>query len=230
MIKMKTLTIGDVTYEVVDAGLRENVVMHKEQDLTEEKQSQARKNIGAVKTWDELEEKPFGEEEVAVNEPLNLTWDGNTDGLIEVASTTNSRKWYKVSDDVFTDEELKTMSVHYRRDNGSFYSSLDDNWDNIKNAGGVTEEFVIDDFADTFTAFIRKPNITIAKGNYNATFPDVGVYFLKYPNAWTTALTSTTAIQHTKTVTKTIDFKYLPVQDIINSVLAALPTWEGGSY
>lgn len=62
MIKMKTLTIGGVTYEVVDAGLTENVVMHKEQNLTEEQKAQARENIGAgtsnAESWNDITDKP----------------------------------------------------------------------------------------------------------------------------------------------------------------------------
>ena len=61
MIKMKTLTIGGVTYEVVDAGLTENVVMHKEQTLTEEQKAQARENIGAATVEEVLAALPTWE-------------------------------------------------------------------------------------------------------------------------------------------------------------------------
>lgn len=71
MIKMKTLTIGGTTYEVVDAELTENVVMHKEQTLTEEQKAQARANIGINESVNSI---------LVSDGSDTLTWDGNTEG------------------------------------------------------------------------------------------------------------------------------------------------------
>lgn len=57
--------------------LRDAAVLHTAQTLTDEQKAQARANIGAIKSWGEMEGKPVTREALGDT----LTWDGNTEGL-----------------------------------------------------------------------------------------------------------------------------------------------------
>lgn len=59
MIKMKTLTINDETFDVIDDGA---IRFDKLQTLTDEQKAQARKNIGAVTVEDVVAALPNAEE------------------------------------------------------------------------------------------------------------------------------------------------------------------------
>lgn len=60
----------------------EGVVLYTEQSLTDSQKAQARGNIGAVKSWEELEDKPFGMTETEiVNVPSLEFSNGMTQGL-----------------------------------------------------------------------------------------------------------------------------------------------------
>ena len=57
MPRMKTLTIGDVTFDIYD----DMAVRFEEQTLTEEQKAKARENIGAVTMDEVLAALPVGE-------------------------------------------------------------------------------------------------------------------------------------------------------------------------
>lgn len=83
---------------------------------------------GGASSWNDLKDKPFGEETVVVNEPLNITWDGNTEGLVSIADT----PFYKVSDLVLTDEQIKTATITLS-DGLSLY--IGDEWEMMVSEG-----------------------------------------------------------------------------------------------
>ena len=185
MIKMKTLTIGDVTYEIVDAGLRDNVVMHKEQTLTEEQKAQARENIGAgtsnAESWNDIKDKPFGEMSTGSD---TLYWDGNTEGL-ESASVAGMT-WYKVSDVVPTkDDCVNGVSACLHMSDGSEPQ--------IDVDGGTVQSLFRDDGSFAVEIMI----LIIPADNYllvpsmgaSVQFQKAGIYFIKsdegYPSKFT---------------------------------------------
>lgn len=138
------------------------------------------------------------EETVTVSEPLNITWDGNTEGLVNV-----NNQFYKVSDVVLTDEQIKLTSVQYA--------------DLLAVMGDVWEEFlgtqIICSEEATFAMFIivaRKNEATLSANGMSIVIPESGIYFATNPGGYVSSLTTTDPIEHTKTIVHTIDKKYLP--------------------
>lgn len=83
-----------------------NAVKVTEQNLTDEQKAQARENIGAVSTWEELPDKPFGEID---NTSDVLTWDGNTEGLYSFEE--RGIAYYRVSDAILTLADFENAST-----------------------------------------------------------------------------------------------------------------------
>lgn len=153
---------------------------------------------GGVSSWNELEDKPFGEETVTVNKPLNITWDGNGEGLVNFE--TEGDYYYKVSDLVLTDEQIKLIEMD------DFYGDhtvISEAWDFLVNEGAVTKDMVF------FNAvlFVRKDNLSIM----DITIPEKGIYFARWPENYITTMTTTEPITITETTIKTIDEKFLPI-------------------
>lgn len=131
-----------------------------------------------------------------VNEPLNITWDGNTEGLECVADAL-----YKVSDLVFTDEEIKLMTITTSAE-GIGPVPISEMWDAMVAQGLATEDYVI----CTAVVFVRTPNVSVGGITY-----DVGIYFMNDPEYYyVSSLTTTEPVEQTKTVVHKLDKKYLP--------------------
>lgn len=125
---------------------------------------------------------PYEETDV-VNEPLNITWDGNTEGLVNVGDYC-----WKVSDLILTDEQIKSAII--TTDEFSF--SIADKWDEMN---------VEDDIVSTpgnEVIFVRKDGV------YD--FSKAGIYFRQS----ILGLTTTEPVEQTKTVVKKLDKKFLP--------------------
>lgn len=155
--------------------------------------------------WNDMKNKPFGEETVTVNEPLNITWDGNTEGL---ASFDFDSPMYKVSDVVFSQEQVKILELCLSNGitqdvaEGAFYFDCCSVW------AFTTTRYQV------FAVFSEKDNATFAHPGSGETIivPEAGVYF-SYSNSdapYIELLTSSESIEQTKTVVKKIDEKYLP--------------------
>lgn len=146
-----------------------------------------------------------------VSEPLNITWDGNTEGLVCVADML-----YKVSDAVLTDEQIKSATVGVSDGTTLTISAL---WDE---AVMITDELVA---PCEYVLFVRK------EGAYlnGMTFSDVGIYFVNVPDVlYASSLTTTEPVEQTKTVVHKLDKKYLPdVSDLDADWLAELKTALG---
>ena len=149
---------------------------------------------------------PAYEADEVVTEPLNITWDGNIDGLVSVSDFL-----FKVSDMVFTDEQIKLMSVTMPGEEPFCLGSF---WD----AGHVltTEDIT---FTQAITV-VRKDGAVLAESAALAStasepmqvvFPEKGTYFLKMAdNQYISALTSPELFESTKRVIHKLDEKYLP--------------------
>lgn len=137
------------------------------------------------------EHLPYESQEI-VNEPLNLTWDGNTEGLVCVGDMA-----YKVSDLVLTDEQIHSVTLTF--DNGSSVSAVDvfeKVSDEISVVGGI----------ESTAIFVKSDNAVEGE----IVFPKAGIYFGKTDRGYIASLTTTESIEHTKTVVKKLDKKYLP--------------------
>lgn len=146
---------------------------------------------GGASSWNDLTDKPFYEETETVNEPLNITWDGNTDGLVSVMDI-----YYKVSDLVLTDEQIRTVTIFVNGGEpltgAQYYEKLNDN---ISIIG-----------TEVSAAFV---NVDNAEFN-GVVFPKAGIYAMSVPGMVVSSLTTTEPIEQTKTVVKKIDEKFLP--------------------
>lgn len=156
-------------------------------------------------------------ETVIVNEPLNITWDGNTDGLTAVNSL------YKVSDLVLTDEQIKsgTLTVLGKSDPIEL-SSL---WDSAESNGTATDNYVS---LNEYIVFVRKAGVTF----FTMYFSECGIYFTKYSDTlYPTSLTTTEPVEQTSVVVRQLDEKYIPDTIArapkITSVTLAAENWTG---
>lgn len=148
-------------------------------------------------SWNDLADKPFGEETTTVSGDT-LTWDGNTEGLV---NTNNAElPMYKVSDVIITKSDL-TNGISFVV-NGE-EESID--WETFQSA--VND----DDFG------LLEAVAIVPYDNYNfdngIVFPEAGVYFINIPNvACCSSFTihGYTGFVTTGTVVKPLDEKYLP--------------------
>lgn len=135
------------------------------------------------------------ESEETVNEPLNITWDGNTDGLVSVADLI-----YKISDIVLTNDQLKSTTVALS--NGEKIVVADE-WNELVEQGMISEE-ISSIFG--FVAIVRKSGATLN----GLTFAETGLYLGSFEGVYTYSFTSTEPVEHTKTVVHKINEKFLP--------------------
>ena len=149
---------------------------------------------------DYVKNRTHYEETTTVNEPLNITWNGNTEGLVSVEGI----PLYKISDLVLTEEQLKACTA--AKSNGQFFV-LSDIWAD----GGI---FITEDLiGGEFGVFVARKDGAIFSPSPDAslTFPESGIYFAKFSEeSFIFSLTSTEPVEHTKTVVHKLDPKFLP--------------------
>jgi uncharacterized protein YrrD len=167
---------------------------------------------------DYVKNRTHYESEEIVNEPLNITWDGNTEGLVTVRFDYEEGYilFVKVSDAILTDEQIKSAKVTvedtFQNTSGEYVTSTHDIilevvWNDAISNGFVTEEIVSVDN----TVFVREP--TTFMGVH---FPESGIYFSytyfagpPYDETIISALTTTEPIEQTKTVVHKLDKKFI---------------------
>lgn len=147
------------------------------------------------------------EAEEIVNEPLNITWDGNTEGLVSA----DGFPFYKVSDLVLTDEQIKLCTINsIGQVQDDMPIVVGEMWDDLLAEGiiSINEEAA----SVTFVVFAKRDNANIEIEGMSATFPEAGIYFVcvQPDGGYVTALTTTEPVPQTKTVVKKLDKKYLP--------------------
>lgn len=150
-------------------------------------------------SYNNLKDRPFYEETEVVNEPLNITWDGNTEGLVSI-----NNQFYKVSDLALTDEEIKLSTIEFN----NILMPIGDSWEE-----GLANGQVIPSEEATFAFLIivaRKDKAIISNGTIEIEIPEKGIYFGVNPGGYVSALTTTEPIEQTKTVVHKLDKKFLP--------------------
>lgn len=134
----------------------------------------------------------FGE---TVEKGDTLTWDGNTEGLVNAGGA-----FYKVSDAVLTDEQIKGCS--FSLPDGTTVM-IGDSWDGMVASGYYSEDCVVPEVI----AFARKENATL-KG---ITFPEPGIYCMAIEGTYIASVTVPGyGGFESKTVTP-LDEKYMPI-------------------
>lgn len=173
--------------------------------LVEENGEAKRVPAGKMVAGSLPEHLQFGEEIATVSGPVNITWDGNTDGSVKVFAGESGAFFYKVSDDVFSDEQLKLMSISLSTD---LTFVLADVWNEALGTQIVVSDEVTIAVA---VASVRKDGAAVKFGGDFPYFPEKGIYFIALPEIYYTAsLASTEPVEQTKIVVKPIDKKYLP--------------------
>lgn len=152
-------------------------------------------NGGGVRSWNELEDKPFGEEKAF--EPI--VWDGNTEGLESVVY--DEVTFYKVSDEPIADPtDIKTFLLS----DGAGTSAND------PVAVGVTSQ--------PFGFVVRASLISVTEDtDLDGGILAKGLWFSKIINGSTSPNGLFTAGVNPKTTIKPLDEKYLP-EDISGGV------------
>lgn len=162
---------------------------------------------------DFIKNRPFYDTSSTTMEQINITWNGDTTGKVQ---SSGQGEFYKVSDRIFTNEELKQMV---------YTNSYGEN--DLSTAPDV---FFGDDFFtyyDSGVVVIRAVGTYSCPGGWSRSyFPETGIYF---PDNGL-SLTSSEPIEITTRVLKQLDVKYIP-DDHINSLIdAKLGVIENGSY
>lgn len=169
---------------------------------------------GGVSSWNDLTDKPFGEV-VETIEPI--TWDGNTEGLFAVILD-EGYGFYKVSDRVFSNEQLRMMAyskIDTNEDTGEPYEdnfAFRDEWDEMVHVGMIADDIT----ALYGVTVVRKAGAVDIDGNV---YQEVGTYFVKeeYPeDGYLYYITSLYVEGNAITTVKKIDEKYLePFESIV---------------
>ncbi len=159
---------------------------------------------------DYVKNRTHYEETTTVNEPLNITWDGNTEGLVSVGGM-----MYKVSDLVLTDEQIKSASIFFA---GTEMPMTDDDWAAMVASGNVTEEIVNLNF---LVMFVRKAGAVVQ----GVALPETGIYFANNQTGYVSSLTTTEPVPQTKTVVHKLDKKFLP-DDVGGGAFVVEVDWD----
>lgn len=149
-------------------------------------------DIGGVTSWNELEDKPFGE-----TYSDTLTWDGNTDGLISVPLA-DDVSLYRISDVSLTEADfINGGSMSMNDGQTADFTSFDDVYE-----------------GDNFAVFFGEIVWILFEGNPMAA--PTGVYFIKVVDGsnsiYPTSFTINGNNKFLSSIQK-IDKKYLPSDD-----------------
>ena len=170
---------------------------------------------GGASSWNDLTDRPFYEETEIVNEPLNITWDGNTEGLLCVEEP-DGTMLCKVSNIILTDEHIKMIA---ETDSVGYTENVGEIWDELVEQGQVSEDFVA-----AMATYVRKDGAEVL----GIVFPEAGIYFRMWFNGdHLTSITTTEPIEYTKTTVHTLDKKFLPKAEISDIVFTGVRNDEG---
>ena len=165
-------------------------------------------NAGGVTSWNDLEDKPFGEE---VTEPI--VFDGNVEGKVTVLAPTASLLGadlllVKVSDVAYTAEELsKTMITQHRYLDGEFTEQISPgsqgSFEEVSEATIETNTWLV--WSMRTTEFDMGEGLVIQ-------VPTTGLYlaYQDVPNYNGHSIVSYIHKLEFPSVVKTLDEKYLP--------------------
>ena len=152
------------------------------------------KKYGGASSWNDLTDKPFGESIEIVNEPLNITWDGNTEGL-ESIDAGGGVNFYMISDVVLTDEDVKSATITVYGQSVQVSSV----WAHLM----VIDEAISFIPLDLGMFVIKKAPLEVVEG---VIFPKAGIWV----DNIMPSLSFVGETERTKTVVHKLDKKFLP--------------------
>lgn len=160
-------------------------------------------NAGGGVSWNDLRDKPFYEETKTVNEPLNITWDGNTDGLMWL--DLGYFRLCKVSNAFLNRKQITSLTVSLNTGKVFNADSYEENGDTAT-WGVSTPSYMVG------VVFVDKENsLYVDSDNNTVTISEKGIYILATQSGpFITSITSIEPIEQTKTVVTPIETKYLP--------------------
>lgn len=164
-------------------------------------------NAGGIASWNDLIDKPFGENAAGAT----ITWDGNADGLVVAGNPAEGWGLYKVSDSVFTNEQIKNAVV---TDSTGTTMKIADSWESMLNNGLITDDAVATDGV----TIIRTPSATV----FGLIFPEVGTYMYRDNGQYITSAAFPAEI-------KQIDEKYIP-DSVKPTILHLVPEDDASNY
>ena len=177
-------------------------------------------------SWNDLTDKPFGE-----TDGVEITWDGNTEGITEIVAVGNMT-FYLVSETDVPNDVLKngtTTITHTPSGNTTVFENAS-SWTAYENGG-----FINDDIAALVETIVvvHTDNTTITTPIGDCTFAKKGVYFGEYVDD--DSRTITTKLVCSGEV-KQLDEKYIPdtiatkeyVDQLFGTNLAEVASLVGG--
>lgn len=172
---------------------------------------------GGASSWNDLTDKPFGEETVVLGD--TLAWDGNTEGLTNVLGV-----FYKISEQVPTIEDFANgCTVKFFTPEGEFEEAY------------TAESFVEDPEGLIFFGdggFVVVGDAALGVDIDGLVFQETGLYLMNQGGvAWVSSITIP-GYTFAKTELKTIEPKYLPEHLQFGegpSDNADTLTWDGGT-
>lgn len=167
-------------------------------------------------SWNDLEDRPFYETIETVNEPLNITWDGNTDGLVSV-DVGSGMSVYKLSDVILTNEQARTAKVV--TNTGEEFLA-EDEWATYESQGLITDDAAV--FGGFSVFVVRKDNVSVGG---MITVPEAGIWVVLESNdRYPASITTIEPVPQLKNVVHKIDPKYLPNGAIVNITMSSNET------
>lgn len=140
-----------------------------------------------------------------INNRIVIEWDGDTTDKVCVESSDGKSGWYKVSDIILSDEEIRAGNLTGLTPDGEQTVYVDDSiWEQYVNWGYITEDVV---FIEAFIV-ARKDGATLKK----LTLPESGVYFTKSDDVCTTRFETGTVTTMSPTLLPS-DIAYKPYVD-----------------
>lgn len=167
----------------------DNKISYIEQTLDETQKAQARANIGAgtsdVKSWDELEDKPFGGSLIGDT----ITWNGETAGydVVELPMAaddiTTMIPFCRISDHPPTASQIRNGNIAVELSNGNRITSQD----TLMDISMVMEDgFAM--LASLYIIVIPYNNYALADGSEAIVFPKRGIYMCRMDDVYVSRL------------------------------------------
>ena len=168
--------------------------------------------IDHTHSWNDLTERPFGEEiTTVVTEPFDVTFN-SMDGLESFVFDPEMGiwgVWYKLSDAVPTIDQIKNFSITVNAPNGSsLTSNMAEDWD--ENFVEKYDNAIINN--NMYLYFILEDNVTLYAGEEGEmSFPTAGIYItFDFTSQGGSLRISAPEVNYINTEVTKLDPQYLP--------------------
>lgn len=195
----------------------EGVLKYTQQELTDEQKTQARENIGAVDSWNDLKDKPFGE--ISETGGDTVYYDGELrEPYVDLGK---GMFLVKVSDAVPTVSDLEGKIITILTNElgvvTKFLVSLHSPLISVFDDGCILIDFIL---------IIPTDNYVLEDNGDTLVFPNKGVYFYNIDDGYDAYISAMTIPDYTGfSEIKKIDSKYIP-DNIMHKYEWSQPDWN----